>query len=173
MRSARVVPQHSPQRAIRVRGGIGPESQPPTIGRVPQRVEDGARQYPRPSFAGVHGQNTVQIFGDVNYHGSIATLPSQAGSRAASQDGRLEAAANLHGRNNVFRGTRDHDTNGHLPVIRAIRRIQRAGAFIETNLPCERGRQRLLQFGQRDLSSFDPPPERIRANQVTDKCCRV
>ncbi len=119
------------------------------FGCIPQRVTHNARLYASRFPAGIELQNVVHVFREIQDNSHVAALARQAGSRAAGQHGSAVAPAGRHGCDHVFGIARNDETDGHLAIVGAIRRVQRAASAIEADFAPDGPRQIALQFGRR------------------------
>ena len=138
--AARVVPDHSADRAVVVRGRGGTERHP-RLGRLPEVaevVEDRAGLDPGQLAVAVDVQDPVQILGEVDDHRGVATLPGQAGAPSPRQDGRVVITADLDRGEDVVERLGDHHTDGELSIVRRVRRVDRPCSGVEPDLTLDR-----------------------------------
>src|SRR6185312_271459 len=116
--TTRVIADHAAQRAVLVRGRIGPDRQMMLFRFVAKGVEDQARLHPGVFPLRVDFENLIQIFRKINDNRRVAALPGQTGPATPAQNGRIELAAQRNGSDYVFIRSRYDHADGHLPVNR-------------------------------------------------------
>ncbi len=141
MRTAGVVADHAAQRTAAVGGRIGPEGQLMRLRGITQNVaHDAGLDFRRPRIH-IERQHPVQILRGIQNDGDIAGLAGEAGAATAHQNRRLIATGDGNRLHDVVERSRNHDPDRHLPVVRGIRRIQRAAAGIEAHLASDHAAQ--------------------------------
>src|SRR5689334_5770053 len=134
MHAAGVVADHAAERAPAVRARIRAESQTLFDGLVLQVIEHDAWLHPRASRRSVDAEHSMQMLRRVDDDGDVAGLTSDARARAACHNRRPMLLAHLHRRDDIVDGPRNDDADGHLTVVRRVRRIQRSIDGCEANL---------------------------------------
>jgi len=133
MHPARVVAEHAAERAVIVGRRIGTERQAVRLRGIAQGIEDDAGLDAGKPPHRIHVEDTVVILRHVDDDGLVAALAGEAGAAAARQHRRAMPPAHLNGCDYIVRVTRDDHADRDLPIIGAVRRIQRAAAGIETH----------------------------------------
>ncbi len=146
MRAAGIISDHSAERAAAVRGWIGAERQLMLLRAVAQRIQNDAGLDARESSCRVDLQNLVHVLREIQNHGDVAGLPGEARAGAARQDRRAEFPARGHRRDHIVVIARNHEADRNLPVIRAVRGIQRAAAAVEAHFALHHAFQFVLEF---------------------------
>ena len=118
MNTARVVADHSAQRAPLVRPRIRSERHSMRVRRVAQVVEPHTRLDPCRSRRWIDADDVTQIFRCVDDDGDVAALPGDARAGAACEHRRAMAAAHLHRADDVIDRLRNDDADWDLAVVR-------------------------------------------------------
>ena len=133
-----IVAQHAAERAVRMGRWVWPEDQP-VLGRLMlQAVEDDARLDARNLPLRVDAHHAVDVLRHIHDDRDVAALPREARAATARQNRRAVLPADANRRDHVVHIPRDDDANGHLPIVGAVGRIQRAAAAIESHLAAAR-----------------------------------
>ena len=119
------------------------------LGGITQMVEHATGLDAGEPVDRVDGNDAVQIFRIIDQHRDVAALPGEAGTAAARDDRRAEAAAELEGRDDVVNAARHHNADRHLPVVRGVGGIERAAAVIEAHLAFQFLRQSVAERAER------------------------
>ena len=159
MHAAGVVSDHSAERAVVVRGGIGREGEVPLLGSVAEPVEDHAGLDPGELAVVVDLQNPVQILRAIDHHRHVAALTGEAGPAAASDDGSAELARRGDRLDDVVNAPRNHHADRHLPIVGTVGRVQGAAAVVESYLAFDARPQRAFERARIELLSFRPVSE--------------
>ena len=131
--------------------GVRPESEFVLLGRAAQEIEDAARLHRRPLVGRVDVEDIAHVLGEVHHHRDVAALAGQACATTATEDRRAVATCRRDRFDHVFLVPRNDDADGHLAVIRRVRRIERTAAVIEAYLAAELAPQVRLQARGIDL----------------------
>src|SRR5205823_13908243 len=75
-----------------------------------------------------------EILGEVDHDGDVAALPGEARTPAARKHGRTVLAAQGDGLDHLLDRLGEHDSDGNLPVVRTVGRVQRAVPAAEPHL---------------------------------------
>src|SRR5581483_238462 len=118
--AAGIISNHAPERAMVVRGRIGPEDKTVLLGLAAKVVENAAGLDPPEFSFRIDLQNAAHVFGHVDHNSNIAALPRKARSTASIQHRRFMPIANGYGVYHVFFITRNYNSNRHLPIIRSV-----------------------------------------------------
>ena len=114
-----------------MRGGIGRKGQMVMLGRAPQVVENASRLNNRLPPVRIDGEDTMEIFRHIEYDSDVAALSGQTGASSPGQNGRVEPSARGNRFHDVFSVFRDDDADGRLPVVRAVRGVERPAAVVK------------------------------------------
>jgi hypothetical protein len=109
MHAARVVPNHSAKRAMRVRRGVGPPRQSKFRRRIAQLIAHYARLYSRESLHRIDFQNVIEVPRPVHHNGRIAALPRQTCPAAARKDRHSKFSAYTDRRDYILNRLRNHN----------------------------------------------------------------
>src|SRR5689334_17657528 len=145
MHPAGVIAEHSANCAMTVGRGIGSKNQTLFHGLLLELIEHDPRFDARELFAHIDFENPMVILGEIDDHRGVTTLTGQARASAPASYGRVKFSTSCDRGNNVVAITRDHDSDGYLPIVRAIGGIERAIAVAEPNLAANRATQLCLQ----------------------------
>src|ERR1019366_5035501 len=128
---------HPTQRTPLMRRRIGTEGKTEFFRRVSQIIKNNARLHAHDSSLGIYLDNLIEIFREVQHDGGVTTLPRDARPRATRKNGRAKFSRGRYRRNDVIHRSRDDNADWYLPVIRGVRRIQRAGTSVEADFAGE------------------------------------
>src|SRR5215831_12221650 len=131
--ATRVIAQHAAERAVIMSCGIWPPSQCVGLGCIPKCVADRPRLNASTLLLGIEFDNVVHVFRPIDDHRNVAALTCQTCSTASRQQWGAESSTYRNRLNNILPGLGNDHTNRNLPVIGAVRRIERSAARIETN----------------------------------------
>ncbi len=132
--AARVVADHSAERAAAVRRGVGAEREVVLLSGIAQVIEDDARLHPREAQCGIHLRDVVHVLREVEYDGDVAALSRKGCPSTAGKDWGAVLARQGHGGDDVVRAAREHDADGNLPVVGSVGRVESARPVVEPNL---------------------------------------
>ncbi len=138
MRAARVVADHSAERAPAVRRGIGPESQLKGFRTAPQRVEDDAGLNAREPLGRVDLEDLIHVFREIQHDGHVAALAGQARPSAPWQHRCTVLPACGDGRNDIVGVFGNDQADRYLSIIRPVCRVECAAAAVEPHFAADR-----------------------------------
>jgi hypothetical protein len=107
------------------------------FGSLAQAVENDARLNARQLCGGINGDELVHVPREVEDHGHIDALASEAGSRSARQDGSACCATGGQSGFDIGGVARQNYANGKLTVIRGVGGVKSAGTEIEADVTRE------------------------------------
>ncbi len=136
--AARVVANHSTQRASAVRGRIGREREVMRFGGIAQAIQHDARLHAGCQPFRIERDDPVHVFRKIEDHRHVAALAGEACAAAARQHRRAELA----GRPAIVACDiglvqRDNQPDRHLSVVRRIGGVERARAVVETHFAAD------------------------------------
>src|SRR6185503_12589771 len=111
-------------------------------------IQHAARLHPGIFFLGVDLNDLVEVLGEINDHGDVAGLSTEAGTAAARQQRRAMLASNSDGLNSFFNRFGNHYADRYLTVIRAINGVKSAGTVVKSDLAGDGG----AQLGGKDIN---------------------
>src|SRR4051812_11161618 len=114
MDAAGVISEHPANRAVIMSRGIRTEDQAPSFDLSQHFIEHDARLNPDQFLLFIDFEHAIVVLGEVNDHGDVATLASQAGSTAAASDGCAKFSASRNGVDDVELVAWDNDSNWNL-----------------------------------------------------------
>ncbi len=132
--AARVVADHSAERAAAVGGGVGSEAQSVRGGGLLEPVEDQPGLHDRGARGGVEGQQPVHVPGEVQDHARPRRLPGDRRSAAACHHGHTVLPAHRQRRRHVVGVPRGDHAQRDPPVVGGVHGDQRPGGDVETDL---------------------------------------
>ncbi len=139
--AARVVAEHSAQRAAIVGRRIRPEGQAVQFGGGAEVVEDHARLDAGGPPVRIHLHDAVEMAGDVHHHGSVRRLACQARPAAAKSDRSVVFAADSDDLYQVVCVERPDHSDGELAVVGGVGGVERPVAGPELGLAPDSGAQ--------------------------------
>ena len=95
----------------------------------------------------VHLEHAIHVLREIEHHRHVAALPGQAGAGASGEHRRVERPACCDGGDDVVRIARHDKTDGDLPVVRGVGRVQRAASAIEAHFAVHGAPELAVQFG--------------------------
>ncbi len=104
---------------------------------VAEMIKNDSRLNPRDSPLGIDLKNLRHVAREIEHHGNIAALSSERCASAAAKNGSAKFACGRNRRDHVVRVARQNDADRHLPIIRSIRRVERAAAAIEAHISAQ------------------------------------
>jgi len=131
MNAARVIADHPAERIVIVRGRIGAERQPVFFRGVTQPIEYYSRLNPGAFFLRIHFQNAIEILREIEDYGCVAALSGEACTATSRKNRGVIVAAQSDSANDVVDCSRNYNADRNLPVIRTVRRIERAAPGIK------------------------------------------
>ena len=134
MHAAGIVAHHAAEGVVIVGRWIGTEGEAMLFRSVAQNVENAPRFNARELFCGIDFDDAVQVFREVHQNRCIARLAAKTGPAAARQERRAVFAAAMHRRKHIRYGLRDDHSDGDLPVVGCVGRIQRPAHIVEAHL---------------------------------------
>src|SRR5690348_10960548 len=94
---------------------------------------------------GIELENPVHVLGQIHDYRNITALTGEAGTAAACQNRGAIMPRRGDSGDDIVRISWDDDSDRYLPIIRAVRRIERAAAIIKSHfaahMPAQLGRQ--------------------------------
>src|SRR5262249_51949250 len=141
MYAAGVVPDHSAQIAIFVRGRIWPKGKTELVGAISQIIEHDTGLHPGIFFLRIDLQNLIQVLGKINDHRNVAGLSTEACAATARQQRRSVFVRQRNGLNDIFYSFGDHYSDWHLAIVGAIHGVESSSAIVKTDISSNRGPQ--------------------------------
>jgi hypothetical protein len=86
------------------------------------------------SLARIELQDLVHVLAEIEHHGDVTALSSQARPGSSRQDGRPKLSGGRDGRDNVVGVSGYDQANGDLTVVRRVGRVERSAPGIEADL---------------------------------------
>src|SRR3954454_21699870 len=148
MHAAGIVADHSTEIAVFMRGRIRTKSEIEFVSAIAKLIEHAARLHPGIFFLGIDLNNLVEVLGEINDHGDVAGLSTEAGTAAARQQRRAMLAGNSDGLNSFFNRFGNHYADRYLTVIRAINGVKSAGTVVKSDFAGDGG----AQLGGKDIN---------------------
>src|SRR5262245_40047891 len=103
------------------------------FGFLAQPVEHDTGLHARGLALRIEVDQFIEVLGEIENHCDVAALPGEACPASTRQQWRLMTPALLDSRDHVFHRFWYNDANRHLPVIGAVRCIERPAAVIEAD----------------------------------------
>src|SRR5690349_10187094 len=134
MDAARVVADHSTQRAVRVRCWVRSKCKVMFLPRIPQCIKHNARLHSRIFLLIVQLDDLIHVLREVKNYGNIAALPRETRASTPREHGSAKLPANSHGFNAIVLVSWDDHTNRDLPIVGPIGCVQSTAAVVEAHL---------------------------------------
>ena len=135
--SAGVVADHAAEGAAAVGGGVGCVGEGEVFGGFADAVEDDAGLDVDGAGDGIDRAHLVHVLGEVEDDGGVAALAGERGSCSAGEDGRVEAAAEGDGGDDVVFVEGDDEADGDVAVVGGVGGVEGAGAGVEADLAAD------------------------------------
>ncbi len=139
--AAGVVADHPAERAVVVGGGVGRERQVVLLGALAQAVEDQPGLHARAARRRIEPEDAVDELRGVDHQRHVAALAGERSAAAARDDRGAVLVRAGHRLDDVLHRARDHHSDRHLPVVRAVRGVQGAAPGVEPDLAGDAGAQ--------------------------------
>jgi hypothetical protein len=153
MHAARVVADHSADRATIMRRRIGSKPKPMRRSMSAKIVQHDAGPRSGQSFRRIDCEKVVKVFGHIQNDRHIAALARETRAAAARKYGRTVRVGGENCLRDVFDTARQDDPNRHFPVVRSINGVKRAGCLNRTALRRESCREVLWLIFRRRRES--------------------
>ena len=147
VRAARIVADHTAQRATAVGGRVRAPGEPMPLGRVAQGVAHHAGFHSGHPSRGIDVQHAIHVLRYVKHDRDVHALAALRRAAAARKQWRLEFPAHGHRGYDVLDRSRNHHPDRDLAVVRRVRCVHRPRAAVEAYLAGNAGPQGMLQSG--------------------------
>jgi hypothetical protein len=120
------------------------------LGRFAQRIADRSGLDARGCGGGIDVEHTIKVLGAVDDQRRVDALSAHRRAGATRQDGRAMLAAKPDRGDDIVERARQHDADGHLPIVRRVGGVRRARCRVETDFT----RKRRAEGARKSLKSY-------------------
>jgi hypothetical protein len=118
---------------------VGPEGESVFVGGLPQIVEHAAGPNPPEAILRIDLEDVIEVFREIDDDGDVAALTGKARPPAARENRRAELTRDRDRIYDIVQVPRDNNANRRLAIVRAIGRVKRAAAVVETHFALDSG----------------------------------
>ena len=131
--AAGVVADHAADGAAAVGGGVGGKGEVEFFGGVANAIEHDAGLDFDCAILHVDLAHAVHVFGEVEDDGGVAALACEGGAASTGKDGRVEAAAECDGGDDVGFVAWDDDADGNVAVVGGVGGVEGFRGWVEAD----------------------------------------